>query len=302
VNRHIWFFLLSIFLSIFGCYTLLNRVEPFLYYFYVALWWSYIILLDTIFARRKGQFLVLNKDLILTIFVSSAFWCLFEVINLRLDNWSYANLPKGVLERYLGYLLAFGTVVPAIYLTTEFVHMITGDIRIKPFHITHYSFYAVVSGLVLLLAVYLLPSYCFAFTWVFLALILDGYNYSKGYRSFMNEFEQGSGGTLAATLISGLICGLLWEAWNFHSVSRWVYHVPLFKDLKVFEMPLPGYLGFPPFALETITFVNLLHGTKVLRRHYLVILALSVLVAAVSFPLIDKHTVLSFAAKNPVSP
>jgi hypothetical protein len=300
--KYIALFLLSIFLCIFGYYTLLNRIEPFLYYFYAASWWSYIIFLDAILAKRKKQFLVLNKDLILTIFVSCAFWCLFEVINLRLDNWFYANLPKGIFERYLGYLLAFGTVVPAIYLTTEFVYMLVGDIRIKPFRIKHYSSCAIVSGLLLLFAVYLLPSSCFAFTWVFLALVLDGYNYSKGYPSFMADFEQGSGGKFAATLVSGLICGLLWEAWNFRSVSRWVYHVPLFNDLKLFEMPLPGYLGFPPFALETITFVNFLHGTKVLRRHYLVILALSILVAAISFSLIDRHTVLSFAAKNPISP
>lgn len=301
MNRHIWLLLLSIFLCIFGYYTLLNRVEPFLYYFYATSWWSYIILLDTILAKRKGQFLVLNKDLILTIFVSCAFWCLFEVINLRLDNWSYANLPKGVFQRYLGYLLAFGTVVPAIYLTTEFVYMLAGNIRIKPFHIKHYSFCAIVSGLVLLLVVYLLPFCCFALTWIFLTLILDGYNYSKGYPSFMKDFEQGSGGKFVATLVSGLICGLLWEAWNFLSVSRWVYHVPLFKDLKLFEMPLPGYLGFPPFALETVTFINFLHGPRVLQRHRLVILALSVFVAAVSFPLIDRHTVLSFVAKHPIS-
>jgi hypothetical protein len=26
--------------------------------------------------------------------------------------------------------------------------------------------------------------------------------------------------------------------------------VPVFPDVKLFEMPLAGYLGFPPFALE----------------------------------------------------
>ena len=26
--------------------------------------------------------------------------------------------------------------------------------------------------------------------------------------------------------------------------------VPVFPEVKLFEMPLAGYLGFPPFALE----------------------------------------------------
>ena len=52
---------------------------------------------------------------------------------------------------------------------------------------------------------------------------------------------------------SGFLCGVLWEFWNFWSRSKWHYTVPIMERLKIFEMPLPGYLGFPAFALECFT-------------------------------------------------
>jgi hypothetical protein len=52
---------------------------------------------------------------------------------------------------------------------------------------------------------------------------------------------------------SGLLCGVLWEFWNFWSRAKWHYTVPIMEDLKIFEMPVPGYLGFPAFAFECFT-------------------------------------------------
>jgi hypothetical protein len=52
---------------------------------------------------------------------------------------------------------------------------------------------------------------------------------------------------------SGLLCGVLWEFWNYWAHAKWHYTVPIMEHLKVFEMPLPGYLGFPAFAIECFT-------------------------------------------------
>jgi hypothetical protein len=52
-------------------------------------------------------------------------------------------------------------------------------------------------------------------------------------------------------LVAGLVCGFLWEFWNYWATGKWQYvGVPVFPSVKLFEMPLVGYLGFPPFALE----------------------------------------------------
>jgi hypothetical protein len=52
---------------------------------------------------------------------------------------------------------------------------------------------------------------------------------------------------------SGALCGVLWELWNYWARAKWHYTVPIMPNVKIFEMPLPGYLGFPPFALEAFT-------------------------------------------------
>jgi len=51
-------------------------------------------------------------------------------------------------------------------------------------------------------------------------------------------------------LASGLVCGVLWEFWNYWAIAKWTYTVPFFGNVKIFEMPVLGFLGFPPFAVE----------------------------------------------------
>jgi hypothetical protein len=46
---------------------------------------------------------------------------------------------------------------------------------------------------------------------------------------------------------------MLWELWNYWSRAKWQYTVPIMENLKIFEMPVPGYFGFPAFALECFT-------------------------------------------------
>src|SRR2546430_7714759 len=43
--------------------------------------------------------------------------------------------------------------------------------------------------------------------------------------------------TLFRSLLSGLICGGLWEAWNVTARTKWIYSVPFFNELKLGEMP-----------------------------------------------------------------
>ena len=63
---------------------------------------------------------------------------------------------------------------------------------------------------------------------------------------------------LVALLAAGFICGGLWEAWNLGARTKWIYSVPFFDELKLGEMPVLGFLGFPPFVLECYAMVNTL--------------------------------------------
>lgn len=295
MNRYVAVLSLSVLLHLSGYFFLLRQTEPFQYFFYLAAWWSYIIFIDGILATRTKGFITLNKTLPVVIIISSAFWCIFELINLRIENWFYINLPTNDFQRWIGYLLAYGTVIPAIYLTKELFCRLLGEIKVKPFYWPRYPRHAISAGFVALGVMLAFPDYWFPLTWVFPALILDGYNYRKGYPSFIRDWEEGSAKRLVTTLLSGLVCGALWETWNFWSISKWIYTVPFFENLKIFEMPVAGYLGFPVFALEVIAFVNLLYGADVLKRYRLQACAIGLALSLFTFLMIDRNTVFSYA-------
>ncbi len=305
MKKRIALIIFSFLFHLSGYYALRYKIEPFQYFFYIVSWWSYIVFIDTVLSLKENKFIILNRGLPVLIIISCSFWCIFEIINVRIQNWFYISLPQDTYRRYAGYLLAYGTVIPAIYVTRELMLRFVGASRTTPFSMRHYPAYSIPLGTISLLLTYLYPSYCFALTWVFLALILDGYNYAKGYGSFMGDFEKGLTGNMIATLLSGLVCGALWEAWNFRSVSKWVYTVPFFENMKIFEMPVLGYIGFPIFSLEVVAFVNFLKGVGLYgnacgktfnKRLYAAALA-SLIFSLFSFSVIDRYTVFSYAPR-----
>ncbi len=90
------------------------------------------------------------------------------------------------------------------------------------------------------------PRYFAAPVWLGFIFLLDPINTRLGTETLTRE-------RVINLSLSGLLCGVLWEFWNFWSRSKWHYSVPIMERLKIFEMPVPGYLGFPVFALECFT-------------------------------------------------
>ncbi len=296
MKKYLFLIGLAFALQGFGFFCLVFEIDPYRHYFYVTSWWSYIILVDTVLAFKQDEFLVLNRDLPQIILISSGYWSIFELLNLRLQNWHYVDLPSEPILRYAGYLLSYGTVVPAIYVTKGLLQgLLTREWNVKALRpISGYPAYAISSGILALVLALSFPGFAFPLVWVFPVLVLDGYNYLRGYRSFMGDLETGSLTGLVLSLASGMICGLLWEAWNYRAVSKWVYTLPLVQDTKLFEMPLPGYLGFPAFGVATIAFVYLLKGMEHSRMFLYILAGVSAVSSLTVFSLIDHHTVLSF--------
>jgi hypothetical protein len=48
--------------------------------------------------------------------------------------------------------------------------------------------------------------------------------------------------------------------WNYFSYPKWIYHVPWGNWLHIFEMPLLGYGGYLPFALELYALYHWISG------------------------------------------
>ncbi len=242
---------------------------------------------------KRGSLSVINRTLPTTILISSFYWCIFELLNVRIENWFYINLPEERGERYLGYFFAYGTVIPAITLLKEAISDLL-NLRPRMWRISlrNYPSYAVAFGTSTFFLILLYPTYFFPFTWISPLLVLDGINYRIGQHSFFKEIEKGEYKNVVSTLISGLICGILWEFWNFWAQAKWVYTVPFFEGFKVFEMPLLGYLGFSFFALETLAFKDFIEWVK--GRAKKTTIVISLLVCIVTFPIIDRYTVFSY--------
>jgi hypothetical protein len=95
--------------------------------------------------------------------------------------------------------------------------------------------------------------YLAAPVWLGFIFLLDPVTARLGGQSLLGDLRAGRRDRLINLMLSGLLCGVLWEFWNYWARAKWIYTVPIMQSLKLFEMPLPGYLGFPAFALESFT-------------------------------------------------
>jgi len=240
---------------------LFEKVDPFYSWFYCFAWWSYILTVDAIIYRLKGNSLILNrtKEFFSMIPWSIFIWLIFEAANLSLRNWYYINLPHSTVERWLGYAIAYGTVLPGLFETTELLEALGlfGNSKIKKTIISSGGHSILMFlGFLSLASSLLIPEYYFPLIWVGFIFLLEPFNYRFGGKSLLRDLEEGNPRKIYLLLIAGLICGLLWEFWNFWAPSKWVYTVPFFDKAKGFEMPFLGFLGFPPFAVQAYVMYN----------------------------------------------
>src|SRR5262249_20117938 len=113
---------------------------------------------------------------------------------------------------------------------------------------------SIIAGLVMLVLPLVSPSPWLAAP-VFLGFIflLDPINAMNGAESLRGDLQAGHPRRLINLLLSGFVCGFVWEGWNYWAHTKWVYTVPVPPNIKIFEMPLLGFLGFPAFAVECFT-------------------------------------------------
>jgi hypothetical protein len=240
---------------------LFKKVDPFYSWFYCFAWWSYILVIDAIIYCLKGNSLLLNrtKEFFLMIPWSLFIWLIFEAANLFLENWYYINLPRSRVERWLGYAIAYGTVLPGLFETTEFLESLglfkNSKVKNKVLS-SGVQTALTLLGIICLVSTVLIPRYFFPLIWVGFIFLLEPFNYRFGGRSLLKDLEKGTPKKIYLLLVAGLICGFLWEFWNFWALSKWIYTVPFFEERKGFEMPFLGFLGFPPFAVQAYVMYN----------------------------------------------
>jgi hypothetical protein len=283
---------------------MLKEVEPFYSWFYSIAWWTYIFFLAAVNHLRAGNSLIFDRprEGLWAFAFSAMLWLFFEVFNFRLDNWHYVGVPIQTYIRWPGYFVAFGTVLPGVFETATMVRNlgIAKRVKLRRLRITRPLLIRfVLLGIVMMIGPILAPKWFFPFVWLGLIFLLDPVLYWSREAhddSFSAQAERGDYSLLVRLLIAGMICGLLWEFWNFWAGSKWVYSVPQLAFLKLFEMPFLGFFGFPPFALECYLAyrVSILARERYLRRSIVrpvIALVLLVVYCVLVFKGIDRYNV-----------
>jgi hypothetical protein len=244
-------------------------------WFTPVMWTAYVLLADALVLRRSGRSLLHDRprEAAFLATVSIPLWLVFELYNWRLRNWDYFGLPEPPWLAAMGYAWSFATIWPGLFGTAALLEVAgLGDGARHPPRPPSAGLLraAMLVGAVFLVVPPLLPAavrpWTFGFVWLGFVLLLDPVNYHAGRPSFTGAWARGDRALLYRWLLAGLACGLLWEFWNYWAIARWQYvGVPVLPEWKIFEMPVVGYLGFPPFALEAFA---MYHFVRPRGRHF----------------------------------
>jgi hypothetical protein len=164
------------------------------------------------------------------------------------------NLPHGTALRWVSTTLAFATVLPAIFFASTLLqHAGLGrSAHSRPLRVTARTLTGIrLAGAVMVVLVLLWPRYFFPLVWGATTLLVEPWVYRRAPgRSLLHDLSQGRPGRLLRLLAGGALVGFVWELLNIGARAKWIYTVPFFEQFKLFEMPVPGFFGFPPFAVE----------------------------------------------------
>jgi hypothetical protein len=234
-------------------------------YLFFPLWLGYVLLIDTVVEHRGGTSLWTRsrKDFIFLFFLSAPAWWLFEWMNKRLGNWEYLGGQHfSDLEYFFLSTISFSTVMPAVFETAEFVRTFRWTDRrgngLRIPNTASIQFAILLSGLAMLALMLIWPRYFYPFAWSSIVFILEPINHRLGHPHFLQDLERGDWRKIISLAFGSLICGFFWEMWNFYSYPKWIYHTPGAEFLHIFEMPLLGYGGYIPFALELCALKDLI--------------------------------------------
>lgn len=197
------------------------------------------------------------KRFLLCFLASIPFWLFFDWINFSyLGAWEYHGLPENFVHRYVGYIFAFGTISPAMFLFGE-LYLRLGLREVSGPRLQlgdRGQLYLATVGLVFVAFPFIVRDPIGTLTvWLAWLFLLDPINHRLGASSLLGDWLAGRWGRTFALMGAGLTCGFLWEFWNYWAAAKWTYHLPFLgplEDFRYFEMPVVGLLGFSTFALE----------------------------------------------------
>ncbi|HEX9038490.1 MAG TPA: hypothetical protein VF808_16020 [Ktedonobacterales bacterium] len=268
LRRLPWYTWAGLALNLFSWVSMWGRLGFWWPYMFFPLWLGFILILDGLniavsgtspLARGRGRFVAL-------FLFSSPFWWAFEGLNEPVGNWRYRmDHPYSPLSYVFWTSLDFSTVLPAVM---EMAELLAALPALRP-RLPAGSAGRLLSvpaalGLIALggamfAAPFLWPRQAYGFVWLCLIFLLDPLTNLARRPSVFGRLLAGDWRFIVTLALGALCCGFFWEMWNSRALPGWTYVVPGFNAPPyvlggpaphLFEMPLPGYLGYLPFGVE----------------------------------------------------
>lgn len=243
---------------------------------FFPLWLGYCLTIDALVLMRRGTSLLTRswRKYIGLFLVSAPVWWFFEAVNWRLQNWIYLGAEYFTpFQFWFWATLNFTTVIPAVFGSAElfstfpFIQRLGRGPVIRPDRRTTAAFF--VAGVVMFGLMWAWPRLFFPFIWLSVYFIFEPVNVWLGNRSLAHSTGRGDWRPVIALWCGVLLTGFFWEMWNYFAYPKWIYEVPWANCCHVFEMPLLGYGGYLPFALELFAVYHLLTGRQAKKEpHY----------------------------------
>jgi len=226
---------------------------------FFPLWFAFIILINAVCYYRSGRCMLTHQRayFVRLFFLSAGFWWFFEYLNRFVQNWYYTGSDYPPLTYFLLATLSFSTVLPAVLGMRDLIRTFSF------FEVRYHGFAPRPPGSTRILACFSLllasaglagigvwPDLLFPLLWVSPLLVITSLQRLFGRPHVFTATGDGDWRPVVSVALAALVCGLFWEMWNFYSLARWTYSVPLVHRFQIFEMPVLGYAGYLPFGLE----------------------------------------------------
>jgi hypothetical protein len=232
---------------------------------FFPLWLGYILFIDALVYKRKSSSLITRdlKRFCILFLISAPIWWIFELLNMFTGNWHYAGREFFTdFEYFILASISFSTVMPVVFESSELVSTfrffkakINGPV-ISPDSLTLRIFTA--AGVTSLFLLLVLPEFFYPLLWLSLYFLIEPLNVKLKRDNLFQSTKNGNWQPVLTLFAGALLSGFLWEMWNYLSYPKWIYDLPYLNRWHIFEMPLPGYLGYLPFGLELFAFYNLI--------------------------------------------
>jgi len=223
------------------------------------LWFSYIVVINSLCVRQTGHSLMTDRPgfFLLLFPLSAVFWWFFEFLNRFVQNWYYTGADFSPWAYFWYATLPFSTVLPAVLSTKRWLQSANwiklgySDLRpIKFLHPRNAAVCILLLSAAGLAGIGVWPNFLFPLLWVSPLLILVCLQTLMKEGHIFSVMAAGDWHGAVAGALAALACGFFWEMWNYFSLAKWAYSVPLAHRFLIFEMPLLGYGGYLPFGLE----------------------------------------------------